>query len=93
MTQTTTITVRIPVSVKNRLEKLSLSTERSKAYLAAKAIEEYLMINEWQVKAIKEAVKEADSINAEFLEHEDVINHMKKKAMDYENKMAKKSGK
>ena len=90
MAQTTTIAVRIPVPVKNRLEELSLSTERSKAYLAARAIEEYLDNNEWQVKQINEAVIEADSTKAVFIEHIDVLKQMGKKAKDYENKMAKK---
>jgi len=48
-------------------------TDRSKAYLASRAIEEYLEIQEWQVKAIEKAVHEADSPDAQFVDHEEVV--------------------
>lgn len=35
MSQTTTMTVRLPAQVKARLEKLAKSTDRSRAYLAS----------------------------------------------------------
>ena len=78
MPQTTTISVRIPVEDKNRLDSLAQATERSRAYLAAKAIEEYLNIQEWQIQAIQEAVREADSPTAEFIEHDEVVKRVKK---------------
>ena len=52
MSQTTTMTVRIPIEVKHRLEKLARSTDRSKAFIAGKAIENYLDAQEWQISAI-----------------------------------------
>ncbi|MCK5058767.1 MAG: ribbon-helix-helix protein, CopG family [Candidatus Aminicenantes bacterium] len=78
MPQTTTITVRLPVEDKNRLDSLAIATERSRAYLAAKAIEEYLNLQEWQIQAIQEAVREADSPNAEFVEHDEIVGRVKK---------------
>lgn len=78
MAQTTTMTIRLPVEAKNRLDALATATERSRAYLAAKAIEEYLDLQEWQIQAIQEAVKEADSPTAVFLEHDDVVRRVKK---------------
>jgi hypothetical protein len=36
------------------------------------AIESYLDLNEWQIKGIIEAVKEADSPSAEWTNHADV---------------------
>lgn len=77
MPQTTTISVRIPVEYKNRLDSLAQATDRSRAYLAAKAIEDYLNIQEWQILAIQEAVREADSPNAEFVEHDEVVKRVK----------------
>lgn len=78
MPQTTTMTVRLPTQVKARLEKLAKSTDRSKAYLASQAIEEYLDVQEWQVKAIKDAIREADSPSPVFHEHEEVRTKLKK---------------
>jgi RHH-type transcriptional regulator, rel operon repressor / antitoxin RelB len=78
MPQTSTMTVRIPAKVKERLEALAKATDRSKAYLASRAIEEYLEIQEWQVKAIEKAVHEADSPDAQFVDHEEVLTRVKK---------------
>jgi len=52
----TTFTVRVDSAVKKRLERLARSTGRSRSFLAAEAIGEYLDVNEWQVAGIKRAV-------------------------------------
>jgi RHH-type transcriptional regulator, rel operon repressor / antitoxin RelB len=46
--------------VKTRLQKLAKSTGRSRAFLAAEAIHEYLDVNEWQVEGIKRAMASLD---------------------------------
>jgi predicted transcriptional regulator len=55
-----TFTVRVDSNAKKRLEKLAKSTGRSRSFLAAEAINEYLDVNEWQVAGIKRALEEAD---------------------------------
>ncbi len=72
MPKTTTLTIRLPVDVKGRLEKLAAAMDRTKAYLASRAIEEYLDAQEWQVRAIEEAVEAADRPDAEFTGHEEL---------------------
>ena len=52
----TTVSVRIDPAIKKRLEKLAKSTGRSRSFLAAEAITEYLDLNEWQVAGIQKAV-------------------------------------
>ena len=54
------ISVRVPINVAKRLENLSKSIDRSKSYLAAEAIEEYLDLHEWQVQAIQDGLKEVN---------------------------------
>jgi RHH-type transcriptional regulator, rel operon repressor / antitoxin RelB len=54
------ISLRISDTTKSRLDKLSGSTKRSRSFLAAEALNEYLERNEWQVAAIDAAVLEAD---------------------------------
>jgi predicted transcriptional regulator len=76
MEQTSTMTIRLPEIIKNKLECLAEAMERSKTYLAAKAIEEFIATQEWQIQAIQEAVKEADSPQAKFIEHEVVVTKM-----------------
>ena len=66
----TTFTVRVESAVKKRLEKLAKNTGRSRSFLAAEAINEYLDINEWQVAGITKAVASLDS--GEGVSHEDV---------------------
>jgi len=56
----TTFTVRVDDSVKERLEKLAERTGRSRSFLAAEAISEYLDINEWQVAGINQAIASLD---------------------------------
>lgn len=55
-----TISVRVSPEVEDRLARLAAATSRSKSYLAAEAIEEYLALQEWQVGAILDGVGEAD---------------------------------
>jgi predicted transcriptional regulator len=70
MTETTTISVRISTSARNRLARLAKRTKRSQAFLAAEAIEDFLDLNEWQVAGIEEAIEQAD--RGELVPHEDV---------------------
>ena len=55
-----TFTVRLDASIKQRLERLAKNTGRSRSYLAAEAIGEYLDVNEWQVAGIKNAIASLD---------------------------------
>jgi predicted transcriptional regulator len=86
MEQTSTMTIRLPEIIKNKLEDLARATERSKAYLAAKAIEEFITTQEWQIQAIQAAVKEADSPQAKFIEHDVVVKNI-------QARMAQRKGK
>jgi len=56
----TTFTARVELDVKKRLEKLAKSTGRSRSFLAAEALNEYLDLNEWQVAGVKRAVASLD---------------------------------
>ena len=57
---TTTLTVRVRPEIAQRLGSLAQATKRTKSYLAAEAIEEYLAIQEWHVQAILDGIEEAD---------------------------------
>jgi predicted transcriptional regulator len=56
----TTVSVRINLTAKKRLEKLAKSTGRSRSFLAAEAINEYLDLNEWQVTGVQNAMATLD---------------------------------
>ena len=55
------MTVRLSKELKTKLERLAASTRRSKSYLAAEAIAEYVELNAWQVEEIGKAVEKADA--------------------------------
>ena len=57
----TTMTIRLDDEVKQRLDRLSEATDRSKSFLAAEAVRAYVENNEWQVAEIRAALKEADA--------------------------------
>jgi RHH-type rel operon transcriptional repressor/antitoxin RelB len=58
---TTTMTIRLHAAVKDRLDRLSEATHRSKSFLAAEAIREYVDTNEWQIQEVRAALAEADA--------------------------------
>jgi predicted transcriptional regulator len=54
------LTLRLERRLKARLDRLAKATDRSRAWLAAEAVRHYLELNEWQIAAIREGVREAD---------------------------------
>ena len=55
-----TVTLRLDDDLKQRLDRLSKATQRTKSFLAAKAIREFVDLNEWQIREIEDALAEAD---------------------------------
>ena len=52
----TTMTIRLENDLKERLEKLADATQRSKSFIAAEAIRDFVELNEWQIQGIQEAI-------------------------------------
>lgn len=67
-----TISVRVSPEGRSQLEQLSKATGRTKSYLAAQAINDYLASQAWQIQAIQEGIEAADQPNAAFATHEEV---------------------
>ena len=76
----TTMTVRLEDDVKNRLDRLASSTQRSKSFLAAEAIKAFVENNEWQIAEIHAALAEADA--GDFASDDDVTALARKWAPD-----------
>ncbi|HET7922067.1 MAG TPA: CopG family ribbon-helix-helix protein [Gammaproteobacteria bacterium] len=76
MAATTLISVRVPKDVAKRLANLADATDRSKSYIAGQAIEEFLTLQEWQIKAIREGMAEADA--GKLLPHSEAVNRLKR---------------
>jgi len=73
MVKEANLTVRVKTSTKAQLDVLARATKRSKSFVDEEALEQYLDVNEWQIKGIEDALAEADSPNAEWVNHEGVL--------------------
>jgi predicted transcriptional regulator len=58
---TAVLTLRVPIDVKQQLDKLADATHRSKSWLAGEAIQRYLDLEAWQIGEISQALSEADA--------------------------------
>lgn len=58
---TVAVTTRIPVEDKDRLDKLASATGRTKAFIIANAIQNYLEHEAWQIEETTQALKEANA--------------------------------
>lgn len=61
MAETTTITVRIPLELKAKLDRLAVVTDRSRSFLALEALESYLQYELEIVDGILEGIADADA--------------------------------
>jgi RHH-type rel operon transcriptional repressor/antitoxin RelB len=60
MDDSTTITIRVAKSVKERLENLAKETKRSRSALAAEGVAAFVEIEERQIEGIKQALGSID---------------------------------
>ena len=54
-------TVRVSDTIAEKLETIAQKSDRSRAYMAAEAIEEYVERQEWQLVEIEAGLAEAES--------------------------------
>ena len=67
---TAAFTIRLDDEMLAKLDALAADTERSRSWLATKAIENYVELNAWQVEQIKAGLAEAD--RGEFVTEADL---------------------
>ena len=78
MADSNILTLRVDSKLKKKLDKLAKTTQRSRSFLAAEAIREYVALNEWQVEEIKRAIQQADA--GDFATDEEVEEMFRKLA-------------
>jgi len=76
MSESSVLTLRLDAKLKNRLDRLSKSMNRSRSFVAAQAIQEFVTVNEWQIDEIRKGLAEADA--GDFATDEEVQQVMKK---------------
>lgn len=60
MAESSVMTLRLEPELRKRLDGLAKAQHRSRSFLAAEAIREYVTVNEWQVEEIQKGLAEAD---------------------------------
>ena len=70
------LTLRLDLKLAKQLDKLADATERSRSFLVAEAVREYVSLNEWQIEETKKAIGEADG--GDFASEEEVQQVSKK---------------
>jgi predicted transcriptional regulator len=74
--QTKVFTLRLDPKLAKQLDKLADATERSRSFLVAEAVREYVSLNQWQIEETKKAIAEAD--REDFASDEEVAQTLKK---------------
>jgi RHH-type rel operon transcriptional repressor/antitoxin RelB len=72
---TETLSIRLDVETKQRLDALARQSKRSKSFLAAEAIAAYVEQEEWQLGQVRAAIEELDAGRA--VSHEKVATWLK----------------
>jgi RHH-type rel operon transcriptional repressor/antitoxin RelB len=76
MPQSKVLTLRLDPELTKQLDRLADATERSRSFLIAEAVREYVALNEWQIEETKRAIREADE--GDFASDADVHRVLKK---------------
>jgi predicted transcriptional regulator len=70
------LTLRLDNGLRAKLDKLAMATRRSRSFLAAEAIRDFVALNSWQIEEIHKGLTEAD--RGEFASESEVKRVAKK---------------
>jgi predicted transcriptional regulator len=79
MAQTESLHVRIPQEIREELDRIATTMDRSRNWVVTEAIEQYLEVQRWQIDLIRERLAEAESGTATFIPHEEVMERHEKR--------------
>ena len=74
------VSFKLESNTKQRLEALATATRRTKTFILEEAINQYLAINEWQLKCIEEGIEDAKA--GRFIDSETLIKKLEKRIED-----------
>jgi len=80
-----TVSIRLEDETLIDLDKLSKITERSKAWLMGKAVEQYIENESWQIKAIEQTLSKVKNGKGKFASHESVSQWLESWGSETEN--------
>ena len=67
------VSFKIPASTKHRIEQLAVATRRTKTFVIEEAIDQYLALNEWQLKSIQDGLRDLEA--GKVISQEKMIEH------------------
>jgi RHH-type transcriptional regulator, rel operon repressor / antitoxin RelB len=76
MAGSSVLTLRLDSKLKKQLDRLSEATNRSRSFVAAEAIREYIEMNNWQIAETIKGLVEAD--RGEFATDKEMAQTFKK---------------
>jgi RHH-type transcriptional regulator, rel operon repressor / antitoxin RelB len=76
MAGSSVLTLRLDPKLKKQLDRLSQAISRSRSFVAAEAIREYVELNNWQIDETNKALEEAD--RGDFASDAEVRRSLKK---------------
>ena len=74
---TQSVSIRLDEEVLNKLDVLTKAAERSRAWLMAHAIEQYVQHESWQIEAIQTTLNKVINGNAKFANDEEAVRWLK----------------
>jgi predicted transcriptional regulator len=78
MADSKVLTLRLEPKLTKQLDKLAEATQRSRSFLIAEAVREYIALNEWQIAETRKALAEAD--RGDFASDEEVKKTFQKRS-------------
>ena len=81
LSQTDSLHLRIPQDMREQLDHIAASIDRSRNWVVTHAIKEYLEVQRWQVEVIRERLKKAESGKGTVIPHNIVIKRQRKRLM------------
>jgi len=75
MASSATITVRLPIELKKRLDHLAKAADRSRSWLATDALRHYVEDQQWQLAEIEAGLRDAEA--GRVVAHEEVERWLK----------------
>lgn len=76
MPESSVLTLRLDPKLKKQLDRLSRAMSRSRSFVAAEAIREFVALNDWQIEEVRKGVAEAD--RGDFASDKDVERTVRK---------------
>ena len=84
-----TVSIRLDDDTLKQLDMMAKAADRSRAWLMAQAVKQYVAHESWQIDAIKKSLAKLADGSARFAEHEDVAAWLSSWGTDNEGECPK----